>query len=97
MASMTRRIGASILAMGLLFAGSAAPNAAAAPSQAASQKLQPSQATDLSARRRNPHPARYAYRPASQPTYYDRPSDYRPYPYAAPLPFFLGFGFLPRW
>jgi hypothetical protein len=95
---MTRSIGAALLAAALLFAGSTALDAAAAAApQAEVQKPQPRQATDLSARRRNPHPVRYAYRPASQPTYYDRPSDYRPYPYAAPLPFFLGFGFLPRW
>ncbi len=29
--------------------------------------------------------------------YYDRPVAYRPYPYALPVPFFLGIGFLPRY
>jgi hypothetical protein len=91
-----------MLAIGLLFDGSAALNAAAAaPLRAEVQKPQSWQeswqATDLSARRRNWHPARYADRPSYQPYYYDRPSDYRPYPYVAPLPFFLGFGFGPRW
>jgi hypothetical protein len=95
---MTRRIGATLLAIALTFAGSAPLDAAAAAApQAEVQKPPPRQATDLGARRRNPHPARYAYRPSSQPTYYDRPGDYRPYPYVAPLPFFLGFGFAPRW
>jgi hypothetical protein len=93
---MTRWIGGTILAIAILFAGSIAPSAAA-PSRAEVQKPQSWQATDLSARRRSWHPARYADRPTSQPYYYDRPSYYRPYPYAAPLPFFLGFGFAPRW
>jgi hypothetical protein len=37
------------------------------------------------------------YRPNYRPYYYDRPYDYRPYPYQAPVPFFLGFGFGPSW
>jgi hypothetical protein len=91
---MTRWIGASVLALALMFGGSAAIDSAAA-AQAALQKPQPRQATDLSARRRTPHPTRYAYRPQAQPYYNDRPAYYRPYPYAWPLPFFLGFGFGP--
>jgi hypothetical protein len=56
-----------------------------------------SKATDLGARRRNRHVRHYAYRPNDRPYYYDRPYDYRPYPYQAPVPFFLGFGFGPSW
>jgi hypothetical protein len=93
---MTRRIGAGVLVLAVMFGGSAAINPAVA-AQSGLQKPQPRQATDLSARRRTPHPARYADRPQVQPYYYDRPGYYRPYPYALPLPFFLGFGFQPWW
>jgi len=51
-----------------------------------------SNATDLGARRiHRRHPASAAY----VPTYYARPYYYRPYPYGVPVPFFLGFGYLP--
>ncbi len=67
-----------------------------------------SDATDFSARRayrRYPaypsyprYPAYPAYaRYPSYPSYYARPHYYRPYPYTAPVPFFLGFGYLPRY
>jgi hypothetical protein len=92
---MTRWIGAGVLALALILGGSAAITPAAA-AQSGLQTPQP-QATDLSARRRTPHPARYADRPQVQPYYYDRPGYYRPYPYALPLPFFLGFAFQPWW
>ena len=36
--------------------------------------------------------SRFAVAP---PTYFARPYYYRPYPYALPAPFFLGFGYLP--
>jgi len=52
-------------------------------------------ATDVTARRRYRHHYRYAYRPYDRPHYYDRPYSYRPYPYNAPVPFFLGLGFGP--
>jgi hypothetical protein len=95
---MTKWIGAAILALALMLGGSAAINpAAAAPSQAAVQKPESSQATDLGARRRYRHHYRYGYRPSYRPYYYDRPSYYRPYPYYAPVPFPLGFGFGPWW
>ena len=95
---MTRWIGAIILALMLMFGGPAAiDSAAAATLGAAAQKPQASDATDLSARRRIRHPARYADRPYVQPHYYDRPDYYRPYPYALPVPFFLGFAFSPSW
>ena len=93
---MKRWIGAAALAVILMSSGPAAINAAAAePTHAAVQKPQASDATDLSARRRVRRHIRYAYRPYEQPRYYDRPDYYRPYPYA--VPFFLGFGFGPRW
>jgi hypothetical protein len=56
-----------------------------------------SKATDFSARRRVRHYRHYAYHPGYRAYYYDRPYDYRPYPYEAPVPFFLGFGFGPLW
>jgi len=54
-------------------------------------------ATDFSARRiYRRYPAYPAYaRYPSYPAYYARPYYYRPYPYAVPVPFFLGFGYLP--
>jgi hypothetical protein len=95
---MTKWIGAAILALTLMLGGSAAINpAAAAPLQAAAQKPESSQATDLGARRRYRHDYRYGYRPSYRPYYYDRPSYYRPYPYYAPAPFPFGFGFGPWW
>jgi hypothetical protein len=95
---MTKWIGAAILAVTLMLGGSATiDSAAATPLQAAVQKPQASDATDLSARRRIRHHPRYAYRPYVQPHYYDRPDYYRPYPYVLPVPFFLGFGFGPWW
>jgi hypothetical protein len=95
---MTKWIGAAILAVTLMFGGSATiDSAAATPFPTALQKPQGSDATDLSARRRVRHHPRYAYRPYVQPHYYDRPDYYRPYPYVLPVPFFLGFGFGPWW
>ena len=94
---MTKWIGAAILALTLMLGGSAAIDPAAAASQAAVQKPESSQATDLGARRRYRHHDRYGYRPSYRPYYYDRPSYYRPYPYYAPAPFPFGFGFGPWW
>ncbi len=94
---MTRWTGAAILVALLILGGPVAIDAAAAATslQAAVQKPQAPDATDLSARRRvRPYP-RYASRPYVQPHYYDRPDYYRPYPYVLPVPFFLGFGFGP--
>ena len=95
---MTRWIGAGVLTLTLMLGGSAAMgHGAAAPLQAALQNPQAWKATDLSARRRYRHYARYGYRPYYRPYYYDRPSYYRPYPYYAPAPFAFGFGFGPWW
>jgi len=54
-------------------------------------------ATDFGARRvYRCYPSYPAYaRYPSYPTYYARPYYYRPYPYGVPVPFFLGFGYLP--
>jgi hypothetical protein len=93
---MTKWIGAAILALTLMLGGSAINPAAAAPLQAAVQKPQPLQPTDLSARRRHRHYG-YGDRPYARPYYYGRPDYYRPYPYYAPAPFPFGFGFGPWW
>ena len=69
-----------------------APAAFAATSGAAEAKAKIANTTDVSARRIfRRHPASAAY----VPTYYARPYYYRPYPYGVPVPFFLGFGYLP--
>jgi hypothetical protein len=90
---MARWIGGLILAV-LISGGSAEIHSAAASRQAAVQKQDASQATDLSARRRV---RRYAYRPYDRPAYHDRPEYYRPYPYLLPAPFPFGLGFGPWW
>ena len=93
---MTRWIGAAMLAITLTFAGPTAIHSAAAATPEAAAR-QAAGKTDISARRRLRHPARYAYRAYAPPQYYDRPDYYRPYPYALPVPFFLGIGFGPWW
>jgi hypothetical protein len=93
---MTKWIGAAMLALTLTFGGSAAIHSAAAATSDVAAR-QAAEKTDISARRRIRHPARYAYRAYAPPQYYDRPDYYRPYPYVLPLPFFLGFGFGPLW
>ena len=63
----------------------------------AKSRVARSDATELSARRAH---RGYVYRPATvpyYPAYYARPATYRPYPYAVPAPFFLGFAYLPFW
>jgi hypothetical protein len=93
---MMRWTGAAILAAALMYGGPIAIDpAAAAPLQVAVQKPEIPKTTDVSARRRIRHPARYAGRTDDRFYYYDRPTTYRPYPYVAPVPFFLGFGFGP--
>jgi hypothetical protein len=95
---MTRWIGTAVLAAVLMSGGSTVLSPAVAASlPAVQQTLGAPQVTDLGARRRTRHSARYAYRPYYPPVYYDRPQAYRPYPYAVPAPFFLGFGFGPWW
>jgi hypothetical protein len=100
---MKRWIGAAVMAAGLVLFGQAASERAAAANSkvglhaAGLHATDASKATDLSARRRIRHYRHDAYRPYDRPHYYDRPFDYRPYPYAAPVPFFLGFEFGPSW
>ena len=88
-------IAGAVLAAGLALAGPVASASAAATNpKAGIHASQASEATDLGARRRTRHVRHHAYR---APYYYDRPYDYRPYPYQTPVPFFLGFGFGPSW
>jgi hypothetical protein len=107
-AAMKRWIGVAAMAAGLALCGPAATGSAAAANskvglQAAdlhAAGLHPtdaSKATDLSARLRIRHYRHDAYHPYYRAYYYDRPYDYRPYRYEAPVPFFLGIGFGPRW
>src|SRR5665647_465338 len=98
-AFMTKWFAPALLAVILMFGGSAAIKpAVATPVQAAAQARATSQATDISARRRyRHHRYRYVYRPYYRPYYYARPYYYRPYPYYAPAPFVFGFGFGPWW
>jgi hypothetical protein len=89
-------ISSALVAAGLAIATPAvAGSTGVAPAKM--EAARKSAATDLGARRVF---RRYAYRPYAQPyypTYYARPVAYRPYPYAVPAPFFLGFGYLPYW
>jgi len=87
---MTRWIGAVLLAASLTCHGPVAINPAAA-----AQNPEPPKTGDPGARRGSSHHVRYAARPTSRPTYYDRPDDYRPYPDGLPAPFFLGLAFEP--
>jgi hypothetical protein len=91
-------IGGAVLAAALALVGPVAPaSVAATNSKAGIHTTEASEATDLSARRRTRHVRHDAYRANDRPYYYDRPYDYRPYPYQTPVPFFLGFGFGPSW
>jgi hypothetical protein len=84
-------IGVALVAAAQVFN---APAAIAATSRdaEAKAKVATSNTTDLGARRVY---RRYPADPAYVPTYYARPYYYRPYPYSVPVPFFLGFGYLP--
>jgi hypothetical protein len=83
-------IGVALVAAAQAFG---APGAVAATGTAPQAKpAVASNATDPGTRRiHRHHPAPPAY----VPTYYARPYYYRPYPYGVPVPFFLGFGYLP--
>ena len=88
-------VGVALVAAALTFGVPAAGAATRGAPQAKSQTA--SDATDLGARRvyrRYPVYPSYARYP-SYPAYYARPTYYRPYPYGVPVPFFLGFGYLP--
>jgi len=98
MVRMKTWIAGAVLVAALALVGPVAPaRAAATNSKAGIHASQASEATDLGARRRTRHVRHYAYRANDRPYYYDRPYDYRPYPYQTPVPFFLGFGFGPSW
>ena len=88
-------IGVALVAAAQAFS---APAAVAASETAPQSKAAvTSSATDFGARRvYRRYPAYPAYaRYPHYPTYYARPYYYRPYPYSVPVPFFLGFGYLP--
>lgn len=87
-----------VIAAGLALFGPAAIGSAGAMSpKAGAHASDVSNAIDISARRRTRHTRHYAYRRYDRPYYDGRPDYYRPYPYQAPVPFFLGFGFGPWW
>jgi hypothetical protein len=93
---MKVRIGAVLLAGALAFSVPADAQTTGV-AQAKPKAAEKSSATEFSAPRAN---RGYVYRPAKPPyypTYYARPTTYRPYPYGVPAPFFLGFAYLPFW
>ena len=93
---MRRWTGAAVLALTLMFGGSAAIDpAAAAPLQTAVQKPQASKTTDISARRYYRHYYRYGYRPYYRPYYYGGLTITGPIRTMRPAPFAFGFGFGP--
>lgn len=95
---MKAGVGVALVAAALAFSAPAAIAGTKVAPQAKAQNV--SDATDFSARRiyrRYPAYPAYARYPAypAYPAYYARPYYYRPYPYAVPAPFFLGFTYLP--
>ena len=85
-------MGVALVASALAFS---APAAVAGTSTAPGAKAAAtSGATDLRARHIFRDRPAYAGYPNS-PTYFARPYYYRPYPYGVPVPFFLGFAYLP--
>jgi hypothetical protein len=71
--------------------GSTSVNAADVPHNFDAQNV-----GDLPAQRHHRHFGRDFDRSLPASSYYARPVYYRPYPYIAPVPFFLGFGFALR-
>jgi hypothetical protein len=98
---MMKSIGAAMLTLTLMFAGSVAIGAAAIDAASAASQVVPKpharEASDVGKRHRARRVPRYAYRAVDPPAYYDRPNYYRSYPYVLPVPFFLGLGFGPWW
>jgi hypothetical protein len=69
------------------------PAAGAATKSMQQAKAATSATADIRARRIfRDHPA---YVRSYSPAYFARPYYYAPYPYGVPVPFFLGFGYLP--
>jgi hypothetical protein len=67
--------------------------AAGAATKSMQAKAATSATADIRARRIfRDHPA---YVRSYSPAYFARPYYYAPYPYSVPVPFFLGFGYLP--
>lgn len=90
---MTRSIGAAIVLLALMIAGSATPNRAMAASpQVGASTSEIRKATGVSARRRTWH-THSADRPQDQLYYIDRPRYYTPAPF---VPFNYGYVFWPR-
>ena len=89
-------LGAAFVATALAFAAPAIAGSTGV-AQTKAQAAATSAATDLGARRVSRRYAYRAYTPAYSPAYYARPTYYRPYPYGVPVPFFLGFAYLPYW
>ena len=84
-------IGVALVAAALAFSGPAAVAGTSAAPRAKAAAT--SGATDLRARRIfRDHPA---YVRSYSPAYFARPYYYAPYLYGVPVPFFLGFGYLP--
>lgn len=73
-----------------------APAAVAATSGTAEAKPKATTSGKTDAGARRVH-RRHSASAAEVPTYYARPYYYRPYPYGVPVPFFLGFEYLPRY
>jgi hypothetical protein len=72
-----------------------APGATAETRAAQQAKAATSATADVRARRIfRDHPA---YVRSYSPAYFARPYYYAPYPYDVPVPFFLGFGYLPHY
>lgn len=89
-------IAIALIAGALAVAAPASVDTAAAASMQAVSKTGAASAADFIVRRRyHRHGDRSDDRPC--PTYYARPSYYRPYPYSSPAPFTFGFGFGPLW
>ena len=85
-------MGAALVASALAFSGQVAVARTSATPRVKAAAT--SGATDLRARHIFRDRPAYAGYPNS-PTYFARPYYYRPYPYGVPVPFFLGFAYLP--
>lgn len=99
---MMRWIGVAVGAAALaLIASASAAVAAPIEPQATTPRPHAGRASDISAQRTHHrlsyHRGYRSYDRPYRPSYYARPTYYRPYPYAVPAPFVFGFGFGPYW